>query len=185
MSDQCAARKRQEPHDACKRPAGWGTDHPGVGCCKYHGGASPSGKKAAATVKAEREVRALAAQYLADAPAVVNPLERLLGLAGETDAWLAAARTRVGQLLDEDALTTWSETGEDVKALVKVYERALDRTHSMLASLAKLDIEKRLTAIAERDHARLEHGVEAAWLAGKRGEDLEAARRAFAGVLRP
>lgn len=185
MADTCGARKRQEPHDACKRPAGWGTDHVGVGSCRYHGGASPSGKKAAATVKAEREVQALAAQLLATAAPVVNPLERLLALAGETDAWLTAARVRVGGLLDADTLTTWGESGEDVKALVKVYERALDRTASQLAAIAKLDIEKRLTAIAERDHARLEHGVEAAWLAGRQGLELEAARSAFAAVLRP
>jgi len=27
----------------CRRPAGWGTDHPGEGRCKLHGGANPRG----------------------------------------------------------------------------------------------------------------------------------------------
>jgi len=27
----------------CRRPAGWGTDHAGVGRCKLHGGATPRG----------------------------------------------------------------------------------------------------------------------------------------------
>lgn len=31
----------------CARPSGWGTPHPGNGRCKFHGGASPSGIKAA------------------------------------------------------------------------------------------------------------------------------------------
>lgn len=31
----------------CGRPRGWGTDHPGSGRCKFHGGSSPSGRKAA------------------------------------------------------------------------------------------------------------------------------------------
>lgn len=37
----CAARKRQPSYvgDTCRRPAGWGTWHPGVGRCKLHGGA--------------------------------------------------------------------------------------------------------------------------------------------------
>ncbi len=37
----CAARKRQpaSPGERCRRPAGWGTWHPGVGRCKLHGGA--------------------------------------------------------------------------------------------------------------------------------------------------
>lgn len=28
----------------CQRPAGWGTNHPGEGRCKLHGGASPRGR---------------------------------------------------------------------------------------------------------------------------------------------
>lgn len=36
----CGARKKTgEGH--CTQPAGWGTDHPGDGKCKLHGGASP------------------------------------------------------------------------------------------------------------------------------------------------
>jgi len=37
----CGARKRQPTHpgETCRRPAGWGTWHPGVGRCKLHGGA--------------------------------------------------------------------------------------------------------------------------------------------------
>src|SRR5215218_6796318 len=37
----CGARKRQPKYagETCRRPAGWGTAHPGVGRCKLHGGA--------------------------------------------------------------------------------------------------------------------------------------------------
>jgi hypothetical protein len=37
----CGARKRQPTHpgETCRRPAGWGTWHPGCGRCKLHGGA--------------------------------------------------------------------------------------------------------------------------------------------------
>src|SRR3712207_5682761 len=37
----CGARKRQPryPGETCRRPAGWGTWHPGCGRCKLHGGA--------------------------------------------------------------------------------------------------------------------------------------------------
>ena len=39
----CGARKRQPryPGETCARPAGWGTEHPGFGRCKLHGGATP------------------------------------------------------------------------------------------------------------------------------------------------
>ena len=41
---RCDAVKRQQNSAAvelCSQRAGWGTDHPGVGRCKLHGGASP------------------------------------------------------------------------------------------------------------------------------------------------
>lgn len=41
ITGQCGARTRSgEP---CRQAAGWGTDHPGVGRCKLHGGATPRG----------------------------------------------------------------------------------------------------------------------------------------------
>lgn len=34
----CGRSKRDGSGDPCQRPAGWGTDHPGEGACKLHGG---------------------------------------------------------------------------------------------------------------------------------------------------
>lgn len=36
----CAARAKSKAGEPCARPAGWGTDHPGTGRCKFHGGRS-------------------------------------------------------------------------------------------------------------------------------------------------
>ena len=46
----CGAKKRNGPNkgEPCRRPAGWGTNHPGTGRCKLHGGCStgpPKGSK--------------------------------------------------------------------------------------------------------------------------------------------
>lgn len=38
---ECGAKTRSGT--PCRRPAGWGTDHPGEGRCKLHGGASLKG----------------------------------------------------------------------------------------------------------------------------------------------
>jgi len=35
---ECGGRTHQEDKHPCHRPAGWGTDHPGTGKCKLHGG---------------------------------------------------------------------------------------------------------------------------------------------------
>ena len=45
----CGARKRQG-EGYCRRPAGWGTDHVGMGRCKLHGGATKSHRTRAAAV---------------------------------------------------------------------------------------------------------------------------------------
>lgn len=39
-SRHCNARRKQE-EGYCQLPSGWGTDHPGLGRCKLHGGATP------------------------------------------------------------------------------------------------------------------------------------------------
>lgn len=36
--DTCGRAKRDGSGEPCTRPAGWGTDHPGEGACKLHGG---------------------------------------------------------------------------------------------------------------------------------------------------
>jgi hypothetical protein len=40
MTDTCGCTKRDGSEEPCELPAGWGTDTPGEGPCKYHGGAA-------------------------------------------------------------------------------------------------------------------------------------------------
>jgi len=46
----CGANAKQSKKP-CKRPAGWGTDHPGEGRCKLHGGSSTGPKTAQGRLK--------------------------------------------------------------------------------------------------------------------------------------
>ena len=39
----CGAKRTKRGGEPCKQPAGYGTDHPGQGACKYHGGCSAFG----------------------------------------------------------------------------------------------------------------------------------------------
>src|SRR5262245_32355496 len=45
-SGKCGAKTRSGGQ--CGRPKGWGTDHPGTGHCKFHGGSTRNGEKHAA-----------------------------------------------------------------------------------------------------------------------------------------
>lgn len=47
----CGGKRRGRP-GRCTRPKGWGTDHSGHGRCKFHGGTSPNGRKAAGKERA-------------------------------------------------------------------------------------------------------------------------------------
>ncbi len=67
----CGARKTNGKGD-CTRPAGWGTDHPGIGRCKWHGGCTPNHKKA---VQRELATRAVETYGL---PREIEPHEALL-----------------------------------------------------------------------------------------------------------
>ena len=70
--DLCGARtKTGQP---CKMRSGQGTDHVGIGRCFRHGGASPSGRKAAAAAELQQRLHALS-EPLTDEQAVVAALD--------------------------------------------------------------------------------------------------------------
>lgn len=56
---RCGAKKRDGSGDTCKRGAGQGTDHVGIGRCSLHGGNTPAHVVAAERVVAERAVDTL------------------------------------------------------------------------------------------------------------------------------
>lgn len=63
----CGATKRHG--GKCTLAAGWGTNHPGIGKCKIHGGTSPTHIKSAATEEHRR---------LFGTPREINPIDALL-----------------------------------------------------------------------------------------------------------
>ena len=131
----------------CGRPAGWGTDHVGAGCCKLHGGATPMQRKAAHVQIVEREARRQLEANGYDA--IVDPVSELLKLGAEVTAFKDVLRERVTELeswTHRDAKDT-----EDVKALLAAYERALDRVDRTLTGMLKLDLEARMVRLAERE----------------------------------
>lgn len=114
------------------------------------------GRKGVKAVIAERDLREGAMKALArlgEAKPVGDPLERLLQLAGEQDQWLSVIRERVEDLR---ALTQTGNDGiEREKALVLVYERALERVTKTLVEVARLGIEERLSRVTDEQSSRL------------------------------
>jgi hypothetical protein len=114
--------------------------------CPLHGGNLPGPRIAAEKARLEAEI-GKAAQRLGIAPAVENPLHELQKLAGEVLRWKDLCREH---LADLKTLGYAGMTGEQVHAKVLVWERALDRSITALATLARLNIDERLARIEEQ-----------------------------------
>lgn len=120
--------KCSEPGHLCQRSKGYGTDHKGVGKCKYHGGTSPNGQKFAA-----KEAAANALEMLG-IPIPTDPVAALQSALDSANGVHAA----IEKLLREAA----ADQG-DMKAIgvrLGLYGESIDR----LARVAKLTVEANL-----------------------------------------
>lgn len=105
--------------------------------CRMHGGATPR-----ALVAANRRVLETRIQGELEARGwdpVTDPVAAYADLAGETWQWKEIARERIAEL---DQLTTVNQvTGVDeTRALVQVYERALDRAQRSLTDMLRIGL---------------------------------------------
>jgi hypothetical protein len=178
----CGAATRRGTGPPCKRGRGWGTDHPGYGNCKRHGGATPSGK-----ISAAKEAAMIAAQSDYGGESDVDPLEALLytvrrgarlvafwqaaAMRAEDPDEFAAASANEARALND--LNRWAKNAVDggvAERQVRIAERFGDSivaaAEEALAALetalgATLSVEAR-TAYASafgQGLARLESGV--------------------------
>jgi hypothetical protein len=155
----CGAKTRQEDSaEFCGLPAGWGSDHPGVGRCKLHGGNTGKQRVGAARVTAEQEVRKVLAEL--DVAPVDDPLTALSQLAGQVMAWQTATATLVNRLGDK-VRYEGAAGAEQLRAEVGLYERAMDRANTVLSTIARLDIDGRLVRIEEAKAQLLMEAVQA------------------------
>jgi hypothetical protein len=136
----CGAKKRQG-EGCCKRPAGWGTDHAGTGTCKLHGGKTRNHVTAAV----EEQARQVLARL--DVAAVENPLTVLAELTGQSLAWRDVIAEKVNELGN---LRYQTEHGEQLRAEIALFERAMDRCAKFAVEMARLNIDERLAKVTER-----------------------------------
>jgi hypothetical protein len=140
----CGANKRQGKGQ-CTHPAGWGTDHPGYGSCKLHGGSTPNGITSAEREHTKHEVgKALAG--ITDFTAVTNSLEALTLLAGRAQRWME----KLGGIVTELDSLRYSTDTEQIDGRVVLYERAMQLTGKLLTDIARLDLDARLVNIEQR-----------------------------------
>jgi hypothetical protein len=185
----------KESGERCRKGHG-----PGGKVCEVHGGATDQNRLAAALRVAEGDLMALAAD-LVGTP-VDNPLVELGKIAGRVRAWMEMLEGRVSALLVGETATREDEddegsaghrddiryphrAGEQMRAEVQLYERAMSQLGSLLTSIARLDIDRRLVQIEQDKVELVAKAVDAAIReAGLSGEQATVAKGAVVRHLR-
>lgn len=108
----CGARKKSG--GTCRLFAGQGTDHPGYGRCRLHGGNTPNGKKNAVALEAKRSMVKMGIP-VEDVTAPAALMGLLRATTGHT-AWLHA---QIGELTDL--------SDHEAQVLMKLYDTERDR----------------------------------------------------------
>lgn len=137
----------------------------GYTVCRFHGGKSPNAIAGAQIRDFETRARNLLVQFDDRAP-IVNPFEELLALASEVVAFKDAVGIMMGDLgadvTQEIGGANGARTEEQIRPMVVVYERAIDRCSTILAKIVSLGIEDRMARVTERQaetFARLIDGI--------------------------
>ena len=144
VGEKCNSLKTDKSGDRCKQAAGLGTDHPGWGRCKFHGGSTQSGKTSALKEKLSEKERFLGNEV------VIEPTEALLGeirrTAGHVN-WLHGQILRFGDDMGDNGssvvLFQIGDVGQMKASWVKLYQD--ERTH--LVKVAKMALD---AGVAER-----------------------------------
>lgn len=130
----CGAKLTRGQAGDCRRPAGWGTNHPGWGRCRKHAGSTPSG------VDAAQWAQAGATAALFGVPREVHPIDgileayyRTVGIVDAIEAMCVQLMPRdvVWSLLDEK--TTEDASGEQIAAAERRYGAGISVWVKLLA----------------------------------------------------
>lgn len=179
---RCTARAKNGEGKGGNRCSLWAMK--GLTVCYRHGGATKAARKAGERRVTEQEVERRARQLLASkgASPVENPLRALSQAAGEVLAFKDALGDMVNNL---EEIRYKGGAGEQIRAEVVLYERALDRAGTFLANIARLNIDERLAAIDEKQAEAVVRAIEAALAyAGVTGDNAVEAKKVAARHLR-
>lgn len=122
----------------------------GTVVCYWHGGASPGAQAKAAEVLVLREAERTIASLSSETRPLTSLQEvyqELLDIAGLSKQWREILQQRVSQLT---RLGYEGITGEQVKADVLLFERAITRSAKITTEIARLNLEERKQALNER-----------------------------------
>jgi hypothetical protein len=141
---QCSATARTTGNPCKMKPEA------GAVVCWLHGGRLPKVKQAAKFRLARDKAQQEALQRLkADGASRQDVVTEMDRLAAEVIVFKDVCRERLEQLLELGELRYEGKTGEQLRAEVALYERALDRCNTVLSTNVKLNIAERKQKLDE------------------------------------
>lgn len=146
--DTCGAA-RKHTGAPCTRPAGWGTEHPGYGACKLHGGCTPT------HVAHARNVMAAEAAEAFGLPRDVEPQQALLEELHRTAGLVAFYEAKAAETADDDNLLVKTMFGEGPNAWVRLLDAERKHYLAVSATCVKLGLDERRVRLAESQGALL------------------------------
>jgi hypothetical protein len=133
----CGANKRSG--GICRAFAGQGTDHPGTGRCKFHGGSTPNGKKNAVAIEAK------AAMVTMGTPLDgLLPHDALLGLLRATAGHVGWVWVQIGELSKAELGTHHGQV------LMRLYDDERDRLVRIGDACIRAGIAEELVRVEQR-----------------------------------
>ncbi|MDE3023760.1 MAG: hypothetical protein KGI54_18245, partial [Pseudomonadota bacterium] len=158
LSGRCGAkltkRSKEVGHDRfCTRTEGYGTDHLGIGQCKYHGGSTPNAQKHAVRQIVSQEIAAQKRAIGDDSPPLDDPEIEYLKMGARIKSWSLLMEDMVHRLRSFDV--TDQKGTETIKALVSQLGEERDRYLHVLEFMQKQDLRKRAVALEEEQARRI------------------------------
>jgi hypothetical protein len=152
---QLCGAKKKDGSGFCRCFAGSGTLHKGYGRCKFHGGSTPSHKKNAAILEAQKRMIQLGSAI------ELPPHEALLAMLYLASGHVAFLRTEIASL---EELTEY-----DGPALLTLYGEERDRVARIAKACLDVGIAERSVRVAEQ------FGEQLATILGRLFEDADLA----------
>ena len=163
--DKCEAKRTRHGGAPCQLPAGWGTDHVGIGSCKLHGGSTMIHRKNATRVQAQRDITAFGGRSDITAPEALLELvqakatevaywdQRVAELDDNQRAGMLLAKTEQGYGPQGPVNVETKQAGPHV--YVAMLHKAQDQLATYSAAAIRAGIDEQLVKIAT---------IQAAWL---------------------
>lgn len=155
----CAAKKKPQNSENgavyCMKKAGWGTDHPGIGTCKYHGGSTASHR---ASAERRRQIEFMGR------PKDISPLDAIVWAikitAGEVE-WLGS---QIAEINNKKDWIEYTIAGQQLHVFQRARADAMDRLVRYSKDAIALGLAERAVRMAEQfgaTIARLLEGIHA------------------------